>query len=137
MPIHSATVQADGHPFPLQAVSCTHLPVFVVGIRIPIRVFLILPPVRIHINHDISVFISDIPILDFFISPRMIRLKGPSLDMGVAPFIGYSNQHTFVFEYSQLYIEFVPVCSILWEGQIQMTCQVGHLHFFNLQYLIP
>ena len=49
---------------------------------------------------------------------------------------GYSNQHTFLylqkfFEYSQLYIEFVPVCSILWEGQIQMTCQVGHPHFFQ------
>ena len=23
------------------------------------------------------------------------------------------------------------VCSILWGGQIQMTCQVGHLHFFQ------
>ena len=35
------------------------------------------------------------------------------------------------FGYSRLYIEFVPVCSILWGGQIQMTCQVGHLHFFQ------
>ena len=42
-----------------------------------------------------------------------------------------SKQVGLIFEYSQLYIEFVPVCSILWEGQIQMTCQVGHLHFFQ------
>ncbi len=36
-----------------------------------VRIFLILPPVRVgFINHDISVSISDkIPILDFFVSP--------------------------------------------------------------------
>ncbi len=59
-----------------------------------VRVFLILPPVRMgFINHDISVFISEkIPILDFFLSPRMIRVKRThsqkQMDMGVAiPFI--------------------------------------------------
>ena len=59
-----------------------------------VRVFLILPPVRMgFINHDISVFISDkIPILDFFLSPRMIRVKRThsqkQMDMGVAiPFV--------------------------------------------------
>ena len=59
-----------------------------------VRVFLILPPVRMgFINHDISVFISDkIPILDFFLSPRMIRVKRAhrqkQVDMRVAiPFV--------------------------------------------------
>ena len=59
-----------------------------------VRVFLILPPVRMgFINHDISVFISDkIPILDFFLSPRMIRVKRAhsqkQMDMRIAiPFV--------------------------------------------------
>ena len=59
-----------------------------------VRVFLILPPVRMgFINHDISVFISDkFPILDFFLSPRMIRVKRAhsqkQMDMRIAiPFV--------------------------------------------------
>ena len=37
----------------------------------PVRIFLILPPVRVgFINYDISLSISDkIPILDFFVVP--------------------------------------------------------------------
>ena len=59
-----------------------------------VRVFLILPPVRVgFVNHDISAFISDkIPILDFFLSPRMVRVKRShrqkQVDMGGAiPFV--------------------------------------------------
>ena len=59
-----------------------------------VRVFLILPPVRMgFINHDISAFISDkTPIFDFFLPPRMIRVKRAhcqkQMDMRIAiPFV--------------------------------------------------
>ena len=81
-----------------------------------VRVFLILPPVRMgFINHDISVFISDkIPILDFFLSPRMIRVKRThsqkQMDMGVAiPFI----VDTPISAHSSIYKSFWDIVSCI------------------------
>ena len=82
------------HPFPLFAVPCTDflIAVFVQywdSDSMAVRVLFILPPVRMgFINHDISVSISDkIPVFDFFISPRMIWLKGTH---------GYKQMHMWV-----------------------------------------
>ena len=81
-----------------------------------VRVFLILPPVRMgFINHDISVFISDkIPILDFFLSPRMIRVKRThsqkQMDMGVAiPFV----VDTPISAHSSIYKSFLDIVSCI------------------------
>ena len=73
-----------------------------------VRVFLILPPVRMgFINHDISVFISDkFPILDFFLSPRMIRVKRAhcqkQMDMRIAT---VSYTHLDVYKRQECFID--------------------------------
>ena len=81
-----------------------------------VRVFLILPPVRMgFVNHDISAFISDkIPILDFFLSPRMIRVKRThsqkQMDMRVAiPFI----VDTPISTHSSIYKCFLNIVSCI------------------------
>ena len=115
-----------------------------------VRVLFILPPVRMRfVNHNLSVFIPDkLPVLDFFISPGMIRIEWTHSQKQVYMRVSVSLVvNTPISAHSHIHKGFLDiVCRIgylfltapfPWQGKFKGTSELCVGAFLYFQNFIP